>query len=1074
MPYRYLVSPYAVDPPTFGRRGRHVAISDDFPSQRPGEAPLWREAEAGQNHAVVLVESPQELDLSSAMARPGVSLMPNIDPHLRLDQLTAQEVSSIADVIESLGVAPERAARTLRQPFSGDLSLSERRRRLRDAVAGQSLYQALRAALTARRRVRLDGTTPVYGDALPPGAVPLPRMGNAVLGDWREEGFGAIGVGQGGLYLRFGGQAESPAVDWTSLGADDFKIEDGVLTGDASEFPDAVYEGSNDTHGPDVEASVVVTDAGFEHAIRVRVSDVGSGGDYYTLYHNGGGSNSLLLRRGDNGTETTLGPAMTLTTNSGFVADGDEMIIRAEGSTLVAGWRPSGDAAFTEYGRRTDSTYATAGKVGLYASMGPSTMSYDDLRAGTRPERPPNPVVVGRRVDTSIAIRQSVGEFIQVGRDVDRGINFEGLVDTYNEQGPDTANFVLRRDPSVEWPDIQAYNELTIRRGGIDVWSGRIEEAAGQSGDSFTLSVKARGWQYHLDDDKFRMGWVHSKVSDWRDLRTFPGVDPEHMRQYFTLRNDGGVPWFGWQSDAVAPSASGIGHGVGIGLDLGQNGDYAVRMALVYERSNAAAGSLTLFGRGTTGDEVTGTINDYDEFIDPPIVHSSLTAPGSGPPYTLGVAGGVNTNARRSSLNFLSIFLWYSSGGGALTLDYGVKCMEIRCFSEENEYSSGNDIDLNASDIPKRLLRKGKLPLITDDESQIEATSFIVPHYWSFTPQTARSYIQGVNAFHDYLWGVDVQKRLYFRARPDAPRLEIGKWTGATFRDASTNSGQDVYNKVIVNGTGPVGEKVVIERAVSTAGTPYGELMGSGTATNFSTSGIDNDVLTVTISTPPLYGEIWTVEIDSLAITGTDPYDAFTLQLLTDSDVFATASRRIDSAGQLDGWQVSGVVPFENDLGTDVEARLVCNNGNASDIDVTMSVYRARGGLISRNRFVRAGSLNVSAPLPRSAIIQIADIWLANNQTTPLKGAVTAEAQGGVREIGSHAGVNPGHLGLYTGERILINQIIDPDTGQRGRSGIVKSVSYSDDKGVATMQIDNDRNRLEVFLNRLAVVTGAR
>ena len=118
-----------------------------------------------------------------------------------------------------------------------------------------------------------------------------------------------------------------------------------------------------------------------------------------------------------------------------------------------------------------------------------------------------------------------MGRWTRIGSDGNRGIVPEGLSLSANEAGPDTCSFTLRRVAHLPWPDLLAFNQCEVWIGGTLVWGGRIWEAPLSDAEEDVIAVQGRGWQYHLDDDLLSRYYVHTRLSDWRDSRSFPDTD---------------------------------------------------------------------------------------------------------------------------------------------------------------------------------------------------------------------------------------------------------------------------------------------------------------------------------------------------------------------------------------------------------------------------------------------------------------------------------------------------------------------------------------------------------------------
>jgi hypothetical protein len=110
-----------------------------------------------------------------------------------------------------------------------------------------------------------------------------------------------------------------------------------------------------------------------------------------------------------------------------------------------------------------------------------------------------------------------------------------------------------------------------------------------------------------------------------------------------------------------------------------------------------------------------------------------------------------------------------------------------------------------------------------------------------------------------------------------------------------------------------------------------------------------------------------------------------------------------------------------------------------------------------------------------SAIAQvIGDVWLDAHKRPSFKGSLTVTSYGGVRTSNGAAPLHPSLLLLNAGQLIRLNNRIDPATGGVGRDAVIASVTYNYDSGQATLQLDNERDKLAALLARygIALSTG--
>ena len=131
------------------------------------------------------------------------------------------------------------------------------------------------------------------------------------------------------------------------------------------------YNAAN--YGPDVEAYVTVATTGSTYKVLARIQGEG-GASTWDAYAFGWIASQFGLSRYDNNSETSLSLA------AGSVSAGDKIAIVCRGPT-IQGWHYTG-GTWTLKISATDSTYASAGKVGLQA-QGSTALRLDDLYAGT-------------------------------------------------------------------------------------------------------------------------------------------------------------------------------------------------------------------------------------------------------------------------------------------------------------------------------------------------------------------------------------------------------------------------------------------------------------------------------------------------------------------------------------------------------------------------------------------------------------------------------------------------------------------------------------------------------------------
>lgn len=520
----------------------------------------------------------------------------------------------------------------------------------------------------------------------------------------------------------------------------------------------------------------------------------------------------------------------------------------------------------------------------------------------------------------TILLRGPGREWTVVGTDpVGAGIVAEGLSVSANESGPDTVGFQLRRRSNRLYPDLASFTEADVWIDGVPVWGGRIWEAPLSDGGDDVISVQGRGWQYHLDDDVVDLGWVHTDLTDWRSVRSFPGVGLTSWPAAAEASVGAGIATVGWGNGLIATNATASG----IMLDCGPN-RRAARIAVNWSAFNPN-GFASMYARASnTPEPLTGTISDAFS--------------GKFNVVAADMAGTFGSPQR-----YLSLFMYRDDGAtGATGFDHIMRINAVKVFWKTRDESGFASI-LKASDVVKDVLASGVLPQLNPSTSRIAATSFSIPAFWPDKYRTPRELFAAVNAYENRLIGVDARARLFMRARPLTPAIEVGAWGGSQFQDATTNSAESLYNRVIVEATGP-------------DGLPVSEV-------------------------------------------------------------------RTASVGQLTAQGVT-----------------------------------------------RTKLLGVSAAITATAAQQIGDLWLAENSDPPMKGTLIVQGTGGARTLAG-VPIPASRLLLLVGERVRLSHLIDPATGGAGRDATIRSVTYDHASDTATVELDNERGRLEALLERLAIVT---
>jgi hypothetical protein len=373
------------------------------------------------------------------------------------------------------------------------------------------------------------------------------------------------------------------------------------------------------------------------------------------------------------------------------------------------------------------------------------------------------------------------GQWETLGVDQHEGITAEGIELTADEWGSAGASFVLAAQPGVQRPDLLPFTPIEFEDGGLLCWSGFVWERPSAEREH---AVTCRGWPFHLDDDVFERVYVHTRVGDYRDQRTFPGAQLGFFHEGGEVNSDRGVAVIGWPNATVVPNSG----SVGVTLDLGPDST-AKRIVLAWASSNNAA-NITAFARASAGSDPHGGSSD-DAF-------SFAMNTGAS-----GTTAGTFATARR----YVHIFLFMTTGS-TTGADVYLRINSLKVF-RDTAYELGNVSILKADQVIKNVLPLA--PLLDQSTAQIAAGAFSLPEYLTGGYISPRAAMEAVNAYENKQLKVDVLKRLLYRAKPSAPLFAVGADSGYALAEEGI-SGAEIYNQVRIEGTGPDGSPVSVLR----------------------------------------------------------------------------------------------------------------------------------------------------------------------------------------------------------------------------------------------------------------------
>lgn len=411
-------------------------------------------------------------------------------------------------------------------------------------------------------------------------------------------------------------------------------------------------------------------------------------------------------------------------------------------------------------------------------------------------------VVVGLtasvRQTVDVTVRAEVLDGVWETFGVDRAVQVdpETLVYSGNEWGPDKASFVLKRDPWAHWPDLSPYTPVEIEVGGQKTWEGRTNGTPLKAGSERQISVQCEGWQYHLDDGLYKRQYVHASLTDFKDTRSILTANLAVMAATPTVVSGEGAITLSFVKGAtIIPGVA-----AGVTLDLGEAA--AKTISCKYKTSNNAT-TVQLFVIGHDdpwwGADTEGV--SREDFL-----HAEPIDPTENKTFSATI-----TKARR----YVTLLLW-NTVETTPNPDIWVRIEELSIYSDST-FEAGNASVLKATTVDIDALEKAA-PLISTDHSQIDtaADEFNIPSLVMASYRSPRQMIEAVNAFHNWLTMLDLERRLVVAPPDSEPLLEWGAWSGEQIEDISAGEGTDIYNEGVVEGAEPSG--TVIDTVVTAEG----------------------------------------------------------------------------------------------------------------------------------------------------------------------------------------------------------------------------------------------------------------
>lgn len=675
------------------------------------------------------------------------------------------------------------------------------------------------------------------------------------------------------------------------------------------------------------------------------------------------------------------------------------------------------------------------------------------------------------------------------GADRRRGIWPEDVNCNWDDWGPKTASFTLKRDPGAVTPDISGLTPIVIEKAS-GAWEGFVD--ATPPADWHALQLEAAGWQDYGSDDLEQKTYVHQQLSEWVDIRGLLDVNLSNWSQGLQAQGQdvGGIV-LGAPVGATWKTAT----AVGVILDLGP-GNACKRVVLDVERGPGAPAAVQLYCR--TAD-APGTL--FAGGVDTTESSFSTTAL-----PTIAQSSTLFSSSFATARRYVSIFLYNNGATYTPTNDDTLRIRNAIMFAE-TAYESGNASVLKASDVLKDALPR-LCSLWSPDVTGVDATLLSLPHVAPTANRSFRDIVDALNSLHGYVAKLERNRRFRFKPQPSVPVVAVGSWPGADFKDTSKNATRDIYNKAIGSGQDGAGRPIKVERytaqlagipgeyvatpafpnpsfAVDVSGwTAVAPIGGSMTFTRdttiFDTSPASMNVQDMfTTLANYMYTDASSGTFKKgIAYRITLRFRSFSsthyvvLRLGSGSDaataIFPAVPNSFTSLPVV--W-----VPKADYAASAVRLEvhtMLATFGQNYNID-TITVEVVRPTLLDKRGRIRAQQVSIPSQAVDETVIQaFCDIWLQTHMRTRARGDLTVMGNA-ARQFTTHAPFHPFELGDLTRELVCLLDEQDPDTGAIGRNVPIAQVAYEGNTETAKISLDDNREDFEKVVARYELLSGS-
>ena len=321
------------------------------------------------------------------------------------------------------------------------------------------------------------------------------------------------------------------------------------------------------------------------------------------------------------------------------------------------------------------------------------------------------------------------GTWETIGVDRGRGVVAEGISASSNDWGSDTFSCTLKRDVHAAWPDMTAFTPLEYSVNGMKVWSGFLVEAPVSDGAEHEITLQAKGWHYHLDDDPLRRSYVTNTMTEFMDVRSHPTAALGVWVGQPTLPSEGLLTIF-YPRGTYPSCYAGV-----LVEQVGGPGIQACR--LDWETSANAAGMLFVVAGCDIADYSASVAAQQSNFLA----------------QAVSVTSGITVSTTLTARRFFLIMLVFP-GGGTLNADVWIRVTNFQGY--HGWWSSAGNSILYPDEVIKDV-RDRNAPLLSKSNTKIlypptHGSNFPIPDFGSRAAYlTPREYIQKATAMYDWL-----------------------------------------------------------------------------------------------------------------------------------------------------------------------------------------------------------------------------------------------------------------------------------------------------------------------------------